>query len=228
MRTIEKIFSFVRETLRGKSLGRIYSNWLISEKLSDIDGAVLDLGSGDRPSFLRRIRFAPGTKLTTVDINSAHHPDVVADINKPLPFAENSADHVMLWSVLYIVRDPARLLEEIRRVLKKPGGKLWLTTPFLLPESPEPHDYVRFTSEGLYRLLETAGFAEINILPIGERFSVAASIIGTLLPFSFLRLPLYLAAWALDCLVPRALRERHPLPLGYFGSASVRGLYTSP
>jgi hypothetical protein len=48
-------------------------------------------------------------------------------------------------------------VREAARVLK-PGGRLYLQTPFILGYHPGPEDYWRFSREGLRRLIESAGF----------------------------------------------------------------------
>lgn len=38
--------------------------------------------------------------LVTVDIEECHRPDVVHDLNKPLPFADDSADEIHIYEVM--------------------------------------------------------------------------------------------------------------------------------
>lgn len=63
-----------------------------------------------------------------VDSRKNAHPDVVADLEKKLPFEKEVADEILLRHVLEHVRDPISLIEECHRILKK-GGKLEVITP---------------------------------------------------------------------------------------------------
>lgn len=63
-----------------------------------------------------------------VDSRKDAHPDVVADLEKPLPIDSNSADYILLRHVVEHVRDPISLVDECYRILKK-GGTLEVITP---------------------------------------------------------------------------------------------------
>jgi len=71
----------------------------------------------------------------------------------PLP----QADVVFCEQVLEHVRDPWRAARTLHDLLR-PGGRLIVSTPFLIRIHPEPTDYWRFTPDGLRVLLEQAGF----------------------------------------------------------------------
>ena len=89
--------------------------------------------------------------------------DVVGDILR-LPFRPDSFDAATNLWVAEHVRDPARMVGEIARVLK-PGGYLLLFVPFVVHEHQTPHDYFRFTRFGTAALLEDSGFDEIEVIP---------------------------------------------------------------
>ncbi len=211
---MQKIFDLIRETWRGKSIGRILSNWAIGRHCKNLKGVMIDLGGGERPSYERYWGIAP-SKFIRADIDPGKHPDVVADLNKPLPFADNFADHVFLFNTIYIMKEPRRLMTGIYRVLK-PGGALWVLSPFMFPEAKEPDDFFRYTSEGLEADLRNAGFASTVIESVGERWSVAVSLLAPFLPFRVLRIPFFCIAVLLDRLTPRGLKKEHPAPLAYF------------
>ena len=217
MNNLWKIKDFVSEVWRGKSNGRIFSNWMIKEHCKNLRGVMVDLGGGDRPSYERYWRIIP-EKFVRVDNDPAKEPDVVADINAPLPFPDAFADNIFLFSVLYIIKNPENLFREVQRILK-PGGSLWIVSPFLFAEAKEPSDFRRYTSEGLKTLLVSSGFSEFRIVPIGERWSVVASLLSPLFPIRICRIFLFLTGWLLDACVPKHLRAQHPAPLGYFCAA---------
>lgn len=94
--------------------------------------------------------------------------DAAADLHQ-LPFQAGVFDAVLCTVVLEHVADPLAVLREFRRVLKA-GARVWLVTPLLWEEHQKPHDYYRFTSDGLRHLLGRAGFEAQSVHPIGGFF----------------------------------------------------------
>lgn len=130
-----------------------------------------------------------------------------------LPFRDAIADCVIVSGFLHIVPDPQKVLREVRHVLK-PRGRLLLTVSLVFPYTPEPTDYWRFTEEGVLWLLHNTGFAEIDIMPVGNRFSACAYLLTPFLRPRWLVAPLvYLLCLLLDHTVAHfGLR---PCPIGY-------------
>jgi SAM-dependent methyltransferase len=80
---------------------------------------VLELGCG-------RIK-VPGA--IGVDSNpEATAADVICDLNRPLPFAENTFDEVRAVHVIEHLDDVVRTMREIHRVTRA-GGRIYLVTP---------------------------------------------------------------------------------------------------
>jgi SAM-dependent methyltransferase len=136
---------------------------------------VLDAGAGDAPY---RELFG-GSDYRTVDWAQSPHAggrsaDVVAPLDA-LPLADASFDVVLCTQVLEHVARPAAVLGELRRVLV-PGGRLWVTVPFVGELHEEPHDYWRYTSHGLREVVETAGFAEVTVEPLGGYFTALGTL----------------------------------------------------
>ncbi|MEI6150594.1 MAG: methyltransferase domain-containing protein, partial [bacterium] len=73
----------------------------------------------------------------------------------------DSYDVVLSTQVLEHVENPAAYLAECRRILK-PGGQLFLTTHGMYEEHGCPHDYFRWTSEGLEKLVASSGFQVVE------------------------------------------------------------------
>jgi len=113
---------------------------------------ILDLGCGRQPYK----QMVEARSYTGVDAEMAVCPDVVAT-GDMLPFASGAFNGAICSEVLEHTPDPARVIAELRRVLKA-GGVLYLTVPQMWYLHYEPHDYFRFTSHGLRRLLEDACF----------------------------------------------------------------------
>ena len=94
--------------------------------------------------------------------------DVIARLEE-LPFPNLSFDHVLSIVVLEHTPQPARVIEEFRRILK-PGGMVHLVVPHMWEEHQRPYDFFRFTSSGTRYLLEGAGIRIRKIHPIGGFF----------------------------------------------------------
>jgi SAM-dependent methyltransferase len=212
-----------RETLRGKTIGRILLNWALQEHAAQIRAAAssglwLDLAGGQSPSY-HRVLGLPSANIcpVMVDIHAPGCPGVVADLNRPLPFREASAAVVVLLNALYIFPDPQSVLRDTARVLK-PGGLLTLVAPLVFDENPEPHDYWRFTSEGLRLMLNPASLSGVELTAIGERWTSAASLLTPFLRPKLVRAVVYLLADWLDSLTSRHFRLQ-PCPMAYLALA---------
>lgn len=122
-------------------------------------GVLLDIGCADqplRPYLSGDINYIGLDYPGTVDTMYHTKPDIFGD-GQDLPVKSDSIDTVALLEVLEHVPDPASVLAEISRVLK-PGGKCFLSMPFLYPIHDAPHDFQRLTIFGLRKLIHTAGF----------------------------------------------------------------------
>ena len=83
-------------------------------------------------------------------IMAAGYPEV--DI-QDMPYENNTFDYVIADQVIEHVRKPWIGVEEVRRVLK-PGGIAVLTSALIFYLHGVPHDYWRFTPDGLRVLCE--------------------------------------------------------------------------
>lgn len=209
--------NLLKETYKRKTIARTLFNLEIKKRVKNINGVVIDLGGGKNPSYNRFWDIKP-EKFIRVDINEKAELDIIADLNKPLPFSNNFADTIFLFNVIYILENPGKILWEINRILKS-GGKLFMTSPFIFNEAKEPSDYWRFTSEGLEKLLKESGFKKFLIIPVGERFSAAVYLINPFLFFWPVKFIFYSAAVVLDKLIPKRIKLKQPSPIGYFVEA---------
>ena len=215
--SMDFLIKLFRETWQGKTIARTLFNLEIAERVKNLNGTIVDLGSGLNPIHERFWQIKQ-EKFIRVDINKEAKPDIIADLNKPLPFSDNFADSVFLFNVIYILEDPSAVLREINRILK-PGGKIFFTSPFIFNEAKEPADYWRFTSGALDKLLKETGFGKHLIQPVGERFSAAAYLISPFLFFWPIKFLFYILAVALDEIIPEKLKLNQPAPIGYFTEA---------
>jgi len=132
---------------------------------------LLYLNMAERKRFL--VSFSAGSRLVNVGagfrasppgflaVDSEPYPeaDVVADISS-LPFADGSVDGILCDQVLEHVPDAPAAIAELQRVLR-PGGRVYLTLPFLWPYHASPHDYRRWTVSGVER--DLACFEPIQV-----------------------------------------------------------------
>jgi SAM-dependent methyltransferase len=107
----------------------------------------IDLGAGGR-----RLRH----DVVRVDRGFGQPAELVADGHR-LPFRSSSLDAVVSTGTLEHVREPATVLDEVRRVLRD-GGFVYLEVPFLQGYHADPDDYWRFTESGLRVLLQQGDF----------------------------------------------------------------------
>lgn len=161
------------ETLRGKDLNRILSNIAVREW--EAYGRVLDIGGREgSSSYWRFLRHTKWMRQTTLDIDAASKPDVVLNLeSEAMPFAPGHFDTALFFNVLEHVKNGDEVLTKIAAVLR-PGGTLVGVVPFLVAVHPDPHDYMRYTNEGLHNVLTAAGFSKVEILPV-SRGPIAAS-----------------------------------------------------
>lgn len=167
--------------LRRRNVGSIISNEIITLELSGFldrhfgprpGESLLDLGAGTKP-------YAPLYEphfetCTSVDVERSPHDiggvDMFASADD-LPFAAESFDCVLCTEVLEHCPRPWAVMEEITRVLR-PGGRVFLTTPFLVALHEMPHDYYRYTPSALQDLAERAGLSVEGILARGDYLAV--------------------------------------------------------
>lgn len=149
-------------------------NWLIYDIGDDFlkkfspfyKGVLYDLGCGESP--YRDFFLTYADEYIGVDWSGSIHAtdaDVSADMNKPLPIGNATADTVVSLSALEHLSEPQTMLNEAHRILK-PGGPLILQVPFMWWVHEAPYDYYRYTCHGLKYMLDKAGFEEVQIYPM--------------------------------------------------------------
>ena len=149
----------VRDFVDGSPVNRAHIAAFVADaaRATPAGARVLDAGAGAAPY---RPLFAH-TSYTTSDWAGSPHAEArESDIIAPLaslPVADASFDAVVLTEVLEHVAEPAAALAEVHRVLA-PGGRVWLTTPFVWELHEEPDDFWRYTPHALRELLTGAGF----------------------------------------------------------------------
>ncbi len=138
------------------------SSWgydpLADSVIADVDGLVLDNGSGCKNVYLDRV-----VNLEIVDYPTT---DVLA-VGERLPFADGAFAGALSLAVLEHVRDPFRCAREIARVVR-PGGRIYVAVPFLQPYHGYPHHYFNMTLQALEQLFhDTFAIEQAGTPPYG-------------------------------------------------------------
>lgn len=157
-------------------------DWLTVRDLStDVSGAlervargvVLDVGCGEKPY---RACASTATKWIGLDVDSNSQADLHGTAES-IPLPPESVDTILCTQVLEHVPHPWLAVGEFQRVLR-PGGVLILTVPQYWPLHEEPHDFFRFTTHGLERLLGDAGLQIEEMRGQGPGATVVAQAIN--------------------------------------------------
>jgi SAM-dependent methyltransferase len=148
----------------------------------DIDyDKVLDIGGCQLPCQGRTKSWNVNEYLF-LDLEQPHiekvKPDIIADINHAFIYTSQKAgteyvdrkyleyfDAIFMLEVLEYVWNPAYAFLNCSELLKD-GGKLYLSFHFMYPyHNPAEVDYLRYTPNGIDRLLEENGFKTIDFKP---------------------------------------------------------------
>jgi len=146
--------------------------------LSTLRGSVLDVGAGQSPwrSWLPTSVAYRGLDIVEADEFGMGHSraDITYYNGRVMPFGTAEFDNAICIEVLEHAQDPRQLLNEISRVMKS-GGTLLLTIPWSARRHHIPHDYQRFTREGLLLLLSENGFSDVTIVERGNDIGAIAN-----------------------------------------------------
>lgn len=115
------------------------------------DAVIYDIGSKDSRGKYKFGSPPEFAKVICVDIEDGPGVDLVADAQDMHMVVSESVDFVCLVSVLPHVQNPPKVIEEVFRILK-PGGMLYISTPFVYPYHTDPYDFYRFSPGGLKML----------------------------------------------------------------------------
>lgn len=203
-----------RETWRGKSLPRTFLNYQL--RGVTLTGEVLDLGSkSDAASYNRFLQRQPPCRVTYTDLLASGDRVIKLDLEATFPLADAVYDVITCFNTLEHVYRYQNAVAESYRVLK-PGGMFIGGTPFLVNYHADPHDYWRYTDEGLARIFQDAGFEPERMIYLGiGPLTAGLSLYLNIFP-RFLRPPVALKVMLIDWLILKWKRsQRWRYPLGY-------------
>lgn len=190
---------------------------------------VLDVGCGAKPYY----PYFAGYAETYVGVDVVENPaaDLLGGV-EDLPVEDGSFDVVLCTQVLEHCDDPARAVAELRRVTA-PGGRVLASTHGVQVYHPSPHDYWRWTHEGLRRLFaENGDWQALDVRPAGGTAACLGMLLGTFVEIGCRRVRLPGLArgpvWALNrggrALDRRVPLLREPVPGALFANLHVTAI----
>jgi len=142
---------------------------------------VLNIGGKHAGSFAALVATDPAVDCIELHVTLAPRTNLIADPHA-LPLADGSVDAVIIDAVLEHMIDPARVADEIFRVLKT-DGMVYADSPFMVPVHGGTHDFLRFSPVAHRRLFRHFRQVESGISG-GPGSALALSIQAFLLSFA--------------------------------------------
>ena len=117
------------------------------------DLLILNLGCGHRFLGQRELTQLSQAKIIYFDLTALPSVNVQGDAHS-LPFRDEIFHAIITQALLEHVQEPQKVVQEIRRCLKKEGF-LYAEVPFLQGFHPDPKDFYRFTWQGILHLFQS-------------------------------------------------------------------------
>lgn len=193
---------------------------------------VLDVGCGVKPYFPYFAPFAES--YVGVDVVDNPAADLLGCVEN-LPVGDASFDVVLCTQVLEHCDDPARAVAELRRVTA-PGGRVLASTHGVQVYHPSPHDFWRWTHEGLRRLFtQSATWGSLAVEPAGGTAACLGMLLATFVELGFKRArapqlargPVWLINQGGTALDRRVALLREPVPGALFANFHVTAVAPS-
>lgn len=112
----------------------------------DVPARLLVVGGGSIGRGMEPLYDEPSIHLYSFDIYSSPFVQFVADAHE-MPLPDDYFDGVIVQAVLEHVLEPAKVVDEIFRVLK-PHGVVYAETPFMQQVHEGAYDFTRYTESG--------------------------------------------------------------------------------
>jgi SAM-dependent methyltransferase len=149
--------------------------------LPKFKGAFLDVGCGKMPYKTLIAENSQIQQYIGLDIEAARDYGAKADIvwtaDGKIPLENEVVQSAMATEVLEHCPDPQAIVNEVYRVLAK-DAVFFLTVPFLWNLHEVPYDEHRYTPFALQRILQNAGFQDIEIKAHGGWNASLALMLG--------------------------------------------------
>lgn len=127
---------------------------------------ILDVGCGFKPW---QPLVPEGTQYFGVDYSPVWSSADALASGDALPFPDNSFDAIICSEVLEHTRYPEAVIRELRRVCR-PGGLMYVTSPFAFVEHGAPYDFQRLT-----RYFYRDVFADDELVEFSETNSMVST-----------------------------------------------------
>ncbi len=133
-------------------MGDVNQILFLRRQLPEVSGPILEIGSKDYGSTSSFRDTYPGNPYVGVDMEAGKGVDHVVDLVEGIgPLQQDHFALVVCCSVLEHVTKPWVMAENITR-LARPGGKLYMSVPWVWRYHPYPDDYFRFSFRGVAAL----------------------------------------------------------------------------
>jgi SAM-dependent methyltransferase len=162
-----------------------YEFYLKASKFAE-NGVVLDVGAGHqwyRPFFENSLYLALEHEESGELAKEILMSDILV-LDNQIPLKDSSIDLVLSSASLEHFADPDEFFRESARVLK-PGGAIFIHSPFIYEEHEIPFHYQHFTRYGLAHKLQMNGFIDIEIAPASSSIFAARHILDIALEDDF-------------------------------------------
>ena len=132
-----------------------------------LDGGIVEIGAVKSHNYAGFAKNPDDYRLANMIREDGY---IYMDVMR-IDLADDTIDNYSAVSVLEHVTDRGLAMAEMYRTLK-PGGRVFITIPFLFPVHGSPDDYVRYTPSGLIELFRDFEIEKVECL--GNYFSVVA------------------------------------------------------
>lgn len=134
-----------------------------------LDGCVIDLGSGRKQEYISYFNRGERFSLTSIDQKGTPHSPPTDLERDAIPFSNQTVDAVLMMNILEHLFNYPHAVKEAARVMR-PGAILVGVVPFFCHYHEGPRDFFRYTHEALIRIFANAGFSGAlgkEIIPLG-------------------------------------------------------------
>lgn len=176
---------------------RYYVNRFVEKVSHQIPSGstILDAGAGEcvYKKYFNHCKYSSADYAIGDNDWDYSHIDFVCKLSE-IPVKDESFDYMLCTQALEHVYNPDEVLKEFNRVLIK-GGKLFLSAPFIHQEHQLPHDYYRYTKNGLRYLFEKNNFEIQSIEHGGSHLLVSARFLKHMPALIFKNKYLFFLKW---------------------------------